>query len=300
MRASRTLTIKQCLADAQQKLQSPNSESQQDAAKLEAEVLLAFVLEKPRSHLYTWPEQEIHFKHSERYNRLVKRRFSGEPIAYITGEREFWGLRLKVSPDTLIPRPETERLVEIALEYIPPQSAFRIADLGTGTGAIALALASERPNTLIVATDISDAALSVARRNQAEFGLSNVQFFQGNWFEALNRYQDSAKRFDFILSNPPYVAEQDPHLQQGDLRFEPVQALSSGKNGLQDIKTIILEATRFLADGAYLLIEHGYDQADDVIDLFDKSGYSDVKCFRDYGERERATIGRWKTLEYSN
>jgi len=300
MCASRSLTIKQCLTHAQHPLESPDSQSQKDAAKLEAEVLLAFTLNKPRSHLYTWPDKQIDVEQNEQFAQLLKRRCAGEPIAYITGEREFWGLTLKVSPETLIPRPETERLVEIALQYIPENKPFYVADLGTGSGAIALAIARERPNATILATDVSEATLSIARENQVALGLSNVQFLQGNWFEAFSRQQLENKSFNFIISNPPYVAEQDPHLQQGDLRFEPARALSSGRDGLQDLQTIIQSATQYLARDAHLLLEHGFDQAAAVVDLFEKSGYSSVRCFQDYAERERATIGRWQTLEYSN
>ena len=292
MCATKSLTIKQSLADAQRQLTLPDSQSQQDAAKLEAEILLAFILNKPRSHLYTWPEQEISASQQSQYNSLLRRRCSGEPIAYMTGEREFWGLTLKVSPATLIPRPETERLVEIALSYIPDSEAVRVADLGTGSGAIALAIASERPKASIVATDISDAALEVAQENQSILGLSRVRFYQGHWFDALGDQGETSEQFNFIVANPPYIAEGDPHLVQGDLRFEPALALSSGSDGLHDLRTIIQNATQYLAKGAYLLLEHGYDQASAISDLFEKSGYSDVQCYSDYGDRERATIGR--------
>lgn len=285
MSAIKKPTIKQCLDEARQKLLS-----QGDIAKLESEVLLAFALKESRSHLYTWPEQVLTNAQLTHFNELVLRRVAGEPIAYITGVREFWGLPLKVTPDTLIPRPETEKLVEIALQHIPENSSFHVADLGTGSGAIALAIASERPSITVEATDISDATLAVASENQATLGLSNIQFRSGSWLEALT---DSP--FDLILSNPPYVADNDPHLEQGDLRFEPQQALSSGADGLTDIRQIIQKARGHLIHGAYLLLEHGFDQADAVVDLFEKSGYSEVRCFRDYAEQERATIGRWLT-----
>jgi release factor glutamine methyltransferase len=285
MSSKNSLSIKQCLDRATEQLRP-----QLDTARLESEVLLAFALDKPRSHLYTWPDQELPDLQLDHFNELIQRRVSGEPIAYITGVREFWGLPLKVTPDTLIPRPETEKLVEIALQHIPENSAFHVADLGTGSGAIALAIASERPNISIEATDISDATLAVATENQSALELSNVQFRLGSWFEALT---DSP--FDLIVSNPPYVADNDPHLEQGDLRFEPQRALSSGVDGLTDIRQIIQQARDHLICGAYLLLEHGFDQAGAVIDLFEKSGYSEVRCFRDYAQRERATIGRWLT-----
>lgn len=278
-------TIKGCLDDARRRLQH-----QGDVAKLESEVLLAHSLDKPRSHLYTWPEQSLTPDQLINFNELLQRRVEGEPIAYITGVREFWGLPLKVTPDTLIPRPETEKLVEIALQYIPENSDFRLADLGTGSGAIALAIASERPGIRIEATDISEATLAVAQENKMALALTNVHYTMSRWFDNLN-----VASFDFVISNPPYVAEGDVHLEQGDLRFEPQQALSSGKDGLKDIREIIQQAKKHLNNGAYLLLEHGYDQADQVIDLFEKSGYSEVECFRDYAQRERATIGRWLT-----
>ena len=286
MSVDKTLTIKQCLDQAQQKL--PNS--QDTPSKLEAEILLAFVLEKPRSFLYTWPEQTVEAAQLARFNELVERRSLGEPIAYITGTREFWGLSLKVTPDTLIPRPETERLVEIALSHIPVNEAWHVADLGTGSGAIALAIASERRNANVDASDISESAISVARENASKLALKNVHFHVGRWFVAFNSPQ-----FNIIISNPPYVADQDPHLTQGDLRFEPMHALSSGVDGLNDIREIIKTAKEHLLIGGWLLLEHGYDQGNAVIDLFEQSGYSEVQCFQDYGDHERATIGRLAT-----
>jgi len=285
MCSHKNFTIKHSLSDAQRQLQS-----QQESAKLESEVLLAHAINKPRSYLYTWPDQSLTSNDVERFNEMLQRRIKGEPIAYITGVREFWGLPLKVTPDTLIPRPETEKLVEIALQLIPENTPFRVADLGTGSGAIALAIASERPDINVEATDISEAALAVARENQKSLALSNVTFKIGKWFDAF-----AVASFNLIVSNPPYVADNDAHLEQGDLRFEPQQALTSGCDGLTDIREIIQKARDHLVNGAYLLLEHGYDQADQVINLFEKSGYSEIQCFRDYAQRERATIGRWLT-----
>ena len=290
MNTTNTPTIKQCLNNAQSKLSSSDSESDTGTAKLEAEVLLAFALNKSRSHLYTWPEQVLDDSQLEQFSSLVQRRYAGEPIAYITGVREFWGLPITVTPDTLIPRPETERLVEIALQHIPEDETSLVADLGTGSGAIALAIASERSNATIEASDVSAAAIAVAKANQAQLNLPNISFKLGRWFEAF-----TTQKFNLIVSNPPYVAERDPHLQRGDLRFEPVTALSSGPDGLEDIKIIIEQARDYLTERSCLLLEHGFDQADAIIDLFENSGYSGVQCFRDYGERERATIGRWLT-----
>ena len=282
-------TIAQALQSAAQSI----IETQQTNAKLEAEILLAFVLGKPRTHFYTWPEECLEEGTLNQFSIAVQRRCAGEPIAYITGTREFWGLPLKVTPDTLIPRPETERLVEIALEHIPEDRPSLIADLGTGSGAIALAIASERTQATIVASDANESTLEVAKINCADLKLTNISFLHGHWFDAFEKRSDEPHAFNLIISNPPYVAEQDPHLQQGDLRFEPQQALSSGPDGLQDIREIISKSREHLESGGYLLLEHGADQADRVIDLFEKSGYSRVQCFRDYAERERATIGCW-------
>jgi len=276
-------TIKQALADAQQHL----AKLQDVTTKLEAEILLAFTLEKPRSFLYTWPEHLLNAEQLKLFESIVKRRSEGEPVAYITGVREFWGLLLKVTPATLIPRPETERLVEIALQYIPEDEPRKIADLGTGSGAIALAIASERPHCQILATDINLQTLDVARQNQQTLRLNNIKFFLGDWLNPL-----AGQKFDLIISNPPYVAANDPHLQQGDLRFEPTQALSSGPDGLQDIRNILSNADNFLHPGGWLLLEHGYDQGEAVTDLLQMRGFVNVSCFRDYGLRERASIGQ--------
>ena len=276
-------TIKQALASAQQQLAKLPDAS----AKLEAEVLLAFTLDKPRAYLYAWPEQQLDPQQQNEFEFAVKRRSSGEPVAYITETREFWGLPLKVSPATLIPRPETERLVEIALQYIPENKPCKVADLGTGSGALALAIASERPLSEIIATDISTSALAVAKQNQQSLNLKNISFVQSRWFENLNNEQ-----FDIVVSNPPYVADNDPHLQQGDLRFEPVQALSSGSDGLRDIREIVSKAGEFLKPEGWLLIEHGFDQGDKVIELFQQHGFQHINCYQDYGQRERATIGQ--------
>lgn len=276
-------TIAQCLSNARQLLQIDADIN----AKLEAEILLAFVLEKPRTYLYTWPEQSLHAQQLNRYEQLVNRRNQGEPIAYITGQREFWGLTLQVSPATLIPRHETERLVELALQKIPQHGSCTIADLGTGSGAIAIAIASERPHCKLMATDISEQALVIARANAEQHGINNITFLHGNWYEPL-----ATHKFDLIVSNPPYVAEHDPHLQQADLRFEPSQALRAGENGLQDIRHIIKNTARFLKPQGWLLVEHGFDQAPEVLELLAVNGFSNILCHQDYAQRERASQGQ--------
>ncbi|WP_455220526.1 peptide chain release factor N(5)-glutamine methyltransferase [Kaarinaea lacus] len=277
-------TIKQAIAEA-----SANINQLADvAAKLEAEILLAYLLKKSRSYLHTWPEQSLEPHVLDQYQALVQRRCRGEPIAYITEQREFWGLPLIVSPTTLIPRPETERLVEIALQKIPANKSWLIADLGTGSGALALALASERPLSHIVGTDISEAALAIAEQNRRQLKLENVRFALGRWFDPVFDL-----RFDLVVSNPPYVASNDPHLQEGDLRFEPQQALSAGPDGLEAIREIVASAINHLKPGAWLMLEHGYNQGEAVINLLEKSGFHHVLCHEDYAARERATEGQW-------
>jgi len=277
-------TIKQALLQASTSINRLPDVS----GKLEAEVLLAHVLNKSRTYLHTWPEKTLEIAALHQYQLLVQRRCQGEPIAYITGQREFWGLPLTVSPATLIPRPETERLVEIALQKISPNERRLIADLGTGSGALALALASERPLCHIVGSDISDAALAIAEQNRRQLNLENVRFSQGRWFEPLHDLL-----FDLVISNPPYVASGDPHLQEGDLRFEPQQALSAGTDGLDAIREIVASASSHLKPGAWLILEHGYDQGDAVVHLMKTSCFNHVICLQDYAARERATVGQW-------
>ncbi|MEP6907689.1 MAG: peptide chain release factor N(5)-glutamine methyltransferase, partial [Pseudoxanthomonas sp.] len=224
---------------------------------------------------------------SLRFQQLLEARLAGQPVAYLTGTRGFWTLALEVTPDTLIPRPETERLVELSLARLPPGTGARVADLGTGSGAIALAIAKERPQAQVIATDASQAALEVARRNAFANGISNVEFRQGHWFTPLD-----GERLDLIASNPPYIANDDPHLRQGDLRFEPVTALSSGTDGLDDIRQIVGAASGCLVVGGWLLLEHGFDQGASIRDLFKMSGFIDIATERDLESRDRVTLGR--------
>ena len=282
-----SLTIQQALATAVQQLTE-----QPDTARLDAELLLAHVLHKTRTWLHTWPEQPLSMQQLADFQQLVSRRVEGEPIAHLVGRQDFWSLTLQVSGDTLIPRPETERLVELALARIPPQAPWRIADLGTGTGAIALALAKERPHGLIIATDRSAAALTVARDNARTNQLANIQFHQGDWFEAL---QDKTG-FELIVSNPPYIKESDPHLQQGDVRFEPAGALKAGPAGLDDLQHIIQGALAHLKPGGWLLLEHGYDQGDAVLQLLKQAGYEQATDYTDLAGQPRVAEGR-KPLE---
>lgn len=257
-----------------------------DTPRLDAEILLCHLLEKPRSYLYTWPDRVLSYDQLSAYRTLIQRRETGEPVAHITGQREFWSLMLKVTVDTLIPRPETELLVEKALQRLP-DAPCSLADLGTGTGAIALALASERPDCRVTAVDRSEAALAVARENAGQHGL-RVEFLQGSWFEPL-----AGRRFDLIVSNPPYVCEEDRHLQQGDVRYEPRTALSAGADGLDDIRRIVAAAPEHLHPGGWLLLEHGYDQGHAVRALLNDRGYTGLETFCDLAGKERVTIGQW-------
>ena len=255
------------------------------AGGLEAEVLLGCVLEVERAWLYANPDHVPGAEQSARFRALVKRRLSGEPIAYLTGRREFWSLALKVTPDVLIPRHETERLVEIALAFIPLDARWRIADLGTGSGAIALAVAVERPLCEVHATDISKAALKVAQQNAQNIAPGRISFHRGSWLEPLSG------RFRVIVSNPPYIAGNDPHLQEGDCRFEPGAALSPGEDGLSAIRLIARAALPFLEPGGMLAFEHGYDQGHGARLLLSGLGYQDVRTHRDLEERDRITSG---------
>ena len=274
-------TLSQALRSAAARL------TDSDSPQLDAELLLGHVLGRDRSHLRAHPEAALDAAQTRRYARLVEDRRRGEPIAYLTGEREFWSLQLKVTPATLIPRPETELLVEQALRLIPTGSDWDILDLGTGSGAIALAIANERPHCRITAVDISDAALTVARDNAHHLRISNVEFLQGDWFAPV-----ADRRFHMIVSNPPYVGSDDPHLGEGDLRFEPRQALVSGSDGLQDIHRIVSEATAHLHPGGHLLLEHGYGQGTAVRASLQALGFTHPHSMHDLAGHERISLAQ--------
>jgi release factor glutamine methyltransferase len=254
---------------------------------IDAEWLLAHALRRPRSWLYAHGGDVADAETRVRFAALVERRAAGEPVAYLTGSRGFWSFDLRVTPDTLIPRPETELLVELALARLPPARASRIADLGTGSGAIALALARECPDAIVVATDVSSAALAIARENAEALGIGNVRLRQGDWCSALD-----GSLFDLIASNPPYIADDDPHLIAGDLRFEPGAALASGHDGLDAIRAIVRDAPAHLVPGGWLLLEHGFGQGPAVRALLHAADFVDVDTARDLEGRERVTLGR--------
>lgn len=256
------------------------------SARLDAEVLLAHALGAPRTRIHARPEEPVAAKQADHYRALIARRAGGEPVAHLTGTREFWSLALQVSADTLIPRPETERLVEVALTLIAPHEPCMVADLGTGSGAIAAAIASERPACRLVATDLCPLALEVAAANLARLGLDNIALRRGDWCEAL-----ADDRFSLIVSNPPYVASADGHLQRGDLRFEPRLALDAGDDGLDAIRRITESAASHLLPGAALVLEHGHDQGPAVKDLLHRHGYRNVRGYRDLAGNERVVAG---------
>ena len=257
------------------------------SARIEVQCLLQQVLKVSRAYLLTYPERLLNKSEQALYDSLLQRRRGGEPIAYLLGEREFFGLSLKVTPATLIPRPETELLVEMALQRIPPNKTCHVLDLGTGSGAIAIAIAHERPKAIVLACDTSSAALAVARDNAARLLLSNLSFVDSDWFQEI-----AGIRFDIIVSNPPYVAMGDLHLTQGDVRFEPLSALVSGADGLHDIRRIICDSKHHLKVKGWLLLEHGYDQAIQVRELLQGQQFNDVFSTRDLAGIERVSGGR--------
>ncbi|MFD3302340.1 peptide chain release factor N(5)-glutamine methyltransferase [Aquipseudomonas alcaligenes] len=256
-------------------------------ARLDAELLLAAVLGKPRSYLRTWPEHEPGAEQLAAFAALLERRRMGEPVAYILGHQGFWSLDLEVAPHTLIPRPDTELLVETALQ-LAPATPQRVLDLGTGSGAIALALASERGGWQVTGVDRIAEAVALAERNRQRLKLGNAEFRQSSWFDGL-----AGEHFDLILSNPPYIAADDRHLGEGDVRFEPLSALVAGVDGLDDIRQIIAQAPRHLQAGGWLLLEHGYDQAEAVRELLAAAGFTAVDSRRDLGGHQRISLGRW-------
>lgn len=278
------IDIKQALEQATEQLNSSS-----DTARLDAELLLMHALACSRVFLYAHSEDHLSPVQAQQYQQLLSERAKGTPLAYLTGTREFWSMPLRVTKDTLIPRPETELLVELALKLINNQDKSSILDLGTGSGTIALALASERPDWKIIACDKSPAAIKVARDNASHLKLTNVQFIFSDWFESIPTQQ-----FNAIVSNPPYIAAQAPHLSQGDLRFEPQDALVSGTDGLDALRHIIEQASVRLIPGGWLLLEHGFNQGEAVINLLKQFGYQDIQCWQDWQGHDRVSGGQKK------
>ena len=255
--------------------------------RLDAELLLAQALGKSRGYLHTWPEREPEASQLERFQAALARRRAGEPVAYILGRQGFWSLDLDVASHTLIPRPDTELLVETALALLPA-TPLQVLDLGTGTGAIALALACERPAWQVTGVDRVAEAVALAQGNGTRLQLANARFAESCWFSAL-----AGQRFQLIVSNPPYIAAADPHLSQGDVRFEPSSALVAGVDGLDDIRLIIEQAPEHLLAGGWLLLEHGFDQAEAVRELLVQRGFAAVDSRRDLGGHQRISLGQW-------
>ena len=279
-------TIKQTLALA------GKLEGLSDTARLDVAVLLAHALERDKTYLYTWPDRELTAAQQQVFESLLAQRQKGVPIAYLVGEKEFWSLPIKVSSDTLIPRPDTELLVQLGLELFASDSPRTIADLGTGTGAIALALAHERSRWQVLGADISPQIVALAEQNRVAFQLMNLRFVVSDWCSALPK-----QAFDLILGNPPYIAADDPHLLCGDVRFEPKTALVSEEDGLHDIKCIATQAKDHLKLQGFLLLEHGCQQAQAVREILSAVGYSNMKTFQDLAGLDRATQCQWRGEE---
>ena len=259
-----------------------------DSPRLDAELLMGLVLRKPRSHLHAWPEQQLSEAQAERYEHLLRRRFSGEPIAYMTGVREFWSMPLRVTPAVLIPRPETELLVEKALLRLPKDEELRVLDLGTGSGAVALAIARERPGVQVTGVDLSLAALDIARANARLQKVENVEFRESDWFDAVR-----GEKFHLVVGNPPYVAEDDPHLERGDARFEPRLALDAGEAGMACFRAIIDRAHNYIVRQGWLLLEHGASQHMPLRRLLEAQHYHDITIHKDAAGLDRVTECRF-------
>lgn len=262
---------------------------QSQTPALDTEMLLSHCLQQSRTYLFTWPERSVPEDTEQQFLRLLARRQEGEPIAYLTGKRGFWSIDLAVSPATLIPRPETELLVEKSIDLLVGSQQPSVLDLGTGTGAIALALAGEHAHWQLQACDVEPAAVALAELNRQQLKLNNVTIFQSNWYDSVECHQ-----FDLIVSNPPYIDLDDPHLQQGDVRYEPHSALVADKQGLADIEIIICGAARFLKAGGWLLLEHGYNQAEQVRGLLHQAGFDQVFTDRDLAGNDRISGGYWQ------
>lgn len=275
------MNYQQWLTSARQQLDKSES------PKRDAEILLGYVTGKSRTFILAFSETLLSDEEQQTLGALLLRRQRGEPVAHLTGEREFWSLPLTVSPVTLIPRPDTEILVEHALSRLP-EGNVDILDLGTGTGAIALALAHERSDCRVTGIDLIPEAVVLAQHNAEKLSLKNVRFLQGSWFLPVQK-----QRFFMIVSNPPYIDKYDEHLQSGDVRFEPSSALIAEGNGLDDLESIISHAPEFLNNGGWLLVEHGWKQGSDVRSLFAQSGFTQIETQCDYGGNERVTLGKW-------
>lgn len=279
---ARLSTFQNLLDDAYHVLQETSP-----TPKIDAEYLLQHASNQRLAWLISHASDAADPETVKNFYKLLKKRQQGQPIAYLLGSRQFWTLDLLVTPDVLIPRPDTETLVEQALSRLDNKYPLRILDLGTGSGAIALSIAKERSNCQVTATDNSAEALSIAQQNAQRNKINNIRFIESHWFNALK-----GETFDMIMSNPPYIAEQDEHLKAGDVRFEPISALSSGIDGLEDLTIICNEASQHLSDNGYLLLEHGYDQQQAVQNLLQQNGYQQIETFADLNQLPRVTVGQ--------
>lgn len=284
-------TVKECLLNAAALKKCSSS------PRLDCEILLAHVLDVDRGHLYAWPEKALTEVTTKQFEALFQRRLNGEPIAYLTGYKEFWSLPLAVNSSTLIPRPETELIVELVLEKAQAHQGFqapvRALDLGSGSGAIALAIASEKPKWDITAVDNSAGAMRMAQLNQQRLGFHNITFMLSDWFSGFEQREPERYGFDFVLANPPYIDSEDPHLQRGDVRFEPRSALVAGDSGLKDLIAIINQSRRYMRSGSWLILEHGYQQSTNVLAAMRAAGYQDCATHSDFAGLPRASCGQF-------
>jgi len=274
----------QALEQARQTLSAHDADESSD---IDAQVLLCHVLQCNSAHLMTWPEKDLDKNQAASFLQLIEQRKQGLPVAHLTGQREFWSLDFSVDNSTLIPRPETETLVEFILEKFADRKNLKLLDLGTGTGAIAIAIAHEKPDWEILASDVSEPALKLAEKNSEQLHTCNTCFILSDWFINIDE-----QHFDIIVSNPPYIAEHDPHLQSGDVRFEPQRALTAGKTGMDDIEHLCAQAKNHLQKNGWLIVEHGYNQAQIVADCFAKNAYTKIEQKKDLSEHTRMTAGK--------
>lgn len=274
-------TLAQALKQATYQLQM------HDQARLDAEVLLAHVLNRPRVYLHTWPEAELSQEQEARFSDMIRQRAAGQPVAYLTGQREFWSLNFAVTADSLIPRPETELLVERTLALLTENKTLRVADLGTGSGAVAIALAHERRCWRLYAIDQSLKCVKLAQDNARRHNVDNLYIINADWSTAL-----ADRSFDAIVSNPPYIADQDPHLQQGDVCFEPASALTAGPQGLDELRCLIKDAPRVLVPGGWIVLEHGINQAKSIRKLLNDMAFTNIATTRDLAGLERVSCAQ--------
>ena len=279
-----SICLQQALSAATKNIASPS-------ARIDAETLLMYILKKNRAYLYAYPEGILSEEQHSAYQQLIDLRIAGHPVAYLTGKREFWSMQLQVTPDTLIPRPHSECIIEVILNKFAPHTTLNILELGAGSGAIACAIAHEKPNWHITSGDISLSALQIAINNSQLFKLNNINFIHSDWFQAISK----EKKFDLIVSNPPYIAANDPHLKCGDLRFEPQNALVGGLHGHESLQHIIQHSHEYLTDNGCLVLEHGFQQRTIVMGMMHAAGYSEIHCTQDTQGLDRVTLGTYSS-----